>query len=315
MSSPPAMDPATVDFLRRTRTRGRQPLSGLSVEQARRFPSWFELLFGPAPRLATLCDVRIPALDGTTLQARLYADDPAPDALVVYFHGGGWVLGSVAAFEPYTALLAQRTGTAVLSVDYRLAPEHPFPTPVDDAEAALRFGAEQGQRLLGRPLRRLVVMGDSAGATLATVAARRLAATPALRGADLQVLVYPVTDAGFDTPSYRDFAEGYLLTADDMRWFWNHYCADHALRLAPDASPLRADDLHLLPPTLLFSAELDPLRDEGERYAERLRAAGVDCEMLRCPGVLHSFLAMANTLPAARGAFERICRSMRERLA
>ena len=308
------MDPATTDFLRRTRTRGRQPLSGLSVQQARQFPSWFELLFGPAPKLATLRELHIPALDGTPLPARLYADSPTADCLVVYFHGGGWVLGSVASFEPYTALLAQRTGTAVLSVDYRLAPEHPFPTPVDDAQAALRFGAEQGERLLGRPLRRLVAMGDSAGATLATVAARRLAAARDTRGADLQVLVYPVTDAGFDTPSYRDYAEGHLLTADDMRWFWNHYCADPALRLHPDASPLRSDGLHVLPPTLLFTAELDPLRDEGERYAERLRAAGVDCEMLRCPGVLHSFLAMARTLPAARSAFDALCERMRARL-
>ncbi|WP_018913254.1 alpha/beta hydrolase [Thiomonas sp. FB-6] len=309
------LDAATRDFLRRTRTRGRQPLSGLSVQQARQFPSWFELLFGPAPALARMRHLSVPALDGTPLHARLYADDPAADCLVVYFHGGGWVLGSVAAFEPYTALLAQRTGTAVLSVDYRLAPEHPFPTPVDDAEAALRFGAAEGARLLGRPLRRLVVMGDSAGATLATVAARRLAAAAGTRGADLQVLVYPVTDAGFDTPSYRDFAEGYLLTAADMHWFWNHYCADPSLRMDPDASPLHGDRLHVLPPTLLFSAELDPLRDEGERYAARLREAGVDCEMQRCPGVLHSFLAMANTLPAAREAFDQICRRMRERLA
>ena len=309
------MDPATTDFLRRTRTRGRQPLSGLSVQQARQFPSWFELLFGPAPELATMRSLSIPALDGTPLHARLYADDPAADSLVVYFHGGGWVLGSVAAFEAYTALLAKRTGTAVLSVDYRLAPEHPFPTPVDDAEAALRFASGQGERLLGRPLRRLVVMGDSAGATLATVAARRVAAAGDVRGADLQVLVYPVTDAGLDTPSYREFAEGHLLTADDMRWFWNHYCADPARRLDPEASPLRADGLGRLPPTLLFSAELDPLRDEGERYAERLREAGVDCEMLRCPGVLHSFLAMANTLPTARSALDEIVRRMRARLA
>jgi acetyl esterase len=309
------MDPATQDLLRRTRTRGRQPLSGLSVQQARQFPSWFELLFGPAPRLAIVRTLSIPALDGTPLHARLYADDPAADCLVVYFHGGGWVLGSVAAFEPYTALLAQRTGTAVLSVDYRLAPEHPFPTPVDDAQAALRFAAEHGERLLGRPLRRLVVMGDSAGATLATVAARRVAAARDTRGADLQVLVYPVTDAGLDTPSYRDYAEGYLLTADDMRWFWNHYCADPARRLDPEASPLRADALQGLPPTLLFSAELDPLRDEGERYAARLLEAGVDCEMLRCPGVLHSFLAMANTLPAARDALDEIVGRMRARLA
>ena len=309
------MDQPTLDLLRRTRTRGRQPLSGLSVEQARRFPSWYELLFGPAPRLAVMRDVRIPANDGTPLHARLYVDQPEADSLVVYFHGGGWVLGSVAAFEPCTALLARRTGAAVLSVDYRLAPEHPFPTPVLDADAALRFAAESAPSLLGRPLRRLVAMGDSAGATLATVATRRLARDASARSPDLQVLVYPVTDAGFDTPSYQQYAEGHLLSADDMHWFWDHYCPDPARRADPDASPLRTPDLSGLPTTLLYTAERDPLRDEGERYGLRLQQAGVDCRMLRCPGVLHSFLAMANVLPLAASASDTLCRDMREQVA
>ncbi len=309
------MDQPTLDLLRRTRTRGRQPLSGLSVQQARSFPSWYELLFGPAPELALMRDVRIATADGASLHARLYADDARADSLVVYFHGGGWVLGSVAAFEPCTALLAQRTGAALLSVDYRLAPEHPFPTPVLDAEAALEFAAAHAEQWLGRPLRRLVAMGDSAGATLATVATRRLARRAGARAPDLQVLVYPVTDAGFDTPSYREFAEGHLLGADDMRWFWDHYCPDAARRADPDASPLREPDLSGLPPTLLYTAELDPLRDEGEAYARRLQQAGVDCRMVRCPGVLHSFMAMARVLPLAGQAFDTVCADLRERLA
>lgn len=309
------MDQPTADLLRRTRTRGRQPLSGLSVEQARQYPSWYELLFGPAPKLAVMRDVRIPAADGTSLHARLYADDAHADSLIVYFHGGGWVLGSVAAFEPCTALLARRTGAALLSVDYRLAPEHPFPTPVLDAESALRYAAAHAEQLLGRPLRRLVAMGDSAGATLATVATRRLARRAGERVPDLQVLVYPVTDAAFDTPSYRDYAEGHLLSADDMRWFWDQYCPDVARRADPDASPLRAPDLSGLPPTLLLSAELDPLRDEGEAYGHRLQQAGVDCRIVRCPGVLHSFMAMANVLPMAASAFDSLCRDLRETLA
>ncbi len=308
------MDHATTDLLRRTRTRGRQPLSGLSVQQARQYPSWFELLFGPAPELAVIRDVRIAAADGTPLHARLYCDDPHADSLIVYFHGGGWVLGSVASFESYTALLAQRTGCALLSVDYRLAPEHPFPTPVRDAESALQFAAAQGAQLLGRPLRRLVVMGDSAGATLATVAARKRARLEGLRQPDLQVLLYPVTDAACDTPSYREFAEGHLLSASDMQWFWGHYCADPALRLHADASPLRAADLQGLPPTLLFSAEYDPLRDEGEAYGRRLQQAGVDCQVHRCPGVLHSFVAMAKVLPQAAAAFDAICDGLRLRI-
>ncbi len=321
MSQPPqaprarTLDQPTLDLLQQARSRGRPPLDGLSARQAREFPSWFELLFGPAPRLAVMRDVDIPGADGARLHARLYADRPDPDSLVVYLHGGGWVLGSVAGYEPYTALLAQRTGSAVLSVDYRLAPEHPFPAPLHDAQAALQYAAEQGASLLGRPMRRLVVMGDSAGAALATVAARKRATQVGLRQPDLQVLLYPVTDAGFDTPSYRDYAQGYLLSAADMRWFWGQYCPDPSLRADPDASPLRAADLSGLPPTLLFSAEFDPLRDEGERYGQRLQQAGVSCRVVRCPGVLHGFVAMARALPLAASGFDTICDGIRRHLA
>jgi len=124
------------------------------------------------------------------------------------------------------------------------------------------------------------------------------------------VLVYPVTDAGFDTPSYREFAQGHLLSADDMRWFWDHYCPDTAARRHPDASPLHATNLAGLPPARIFTAECDPLRDEGEAYGARLTAAGVDCQTMRCPGLLHAFLSMIHYSPNAARAFESIVQSL-----
>ncbi len=308
-------DAATRALLDAVRAQGRQPLHGLDVAQARSFPSWVRLLFGPAPQLARTAEVTLRGAGGAALHARLYVDTADADCLIVYFHGGGWVLGSVDDFDAYTAELARRSGCAVLSVDYRLAPEHPFPTPVDDADAALGDALAQADALLGRPLRRLVAMGDSAGANLVAAVARRRARRGEPRAIDLQVLLYPVTDAACDTPSYRAFADGYLLRASDMHWFWQHYCADPARRLHPDASPLRADDLGGLPRTLLFSAEFDPLRDEGEAYGRRLQAAGVDCTLVRCAGVLHSFVAMVNRLPAAAAAFDDVCRRLRAAIA
>ena len=303
-------DTPTLELLERVRTAGRKPFSACTAEEARAFPTLMKSLFGEGAEVAQVRDLTLPTPQGHPLSARLYVPEACNGDLIVYFHGGGWVLGSVADHHPFTATLAARTHAAVLSVDYRLAPESPYPGPVDDAIAALLQAGQAGELWLGRPLRRLIAMGDSAGATLATVAARRLRDLPGARPVDLQVLVYPVTDASFDTPSYREFAQGHLLSADDMRWFWNHYCPDTVARRHPDASPLRATDLAGLPPARIFTAECDPLRDEGEAYGARLAAAGVDCETVRCPGVLHAFLSMIPSSPNAALAFEQIVQSL-----
>jgi acetyl esterase len=305
------IDQATLDLLERVRLAGRKPFSACSAVEARAFPTLMKSLFGEGIDVPHVQDIAIPTPQGHTLAACLYSPGPQATRLIVFFHGGGWVLGSVADYGPFTATLAARTGAAVLSVDYRLAPESPYPGPVMDAIAALEHAGRLGAQWLGRPVRHLIAMGDSAGATLATVATRRLRDTPGARQVDLQVLVYPVTDAGFDTPSYRDFAQGHLLSAEDMRWFWDQYCPDVAARRHPDASPLRATDLAGLPPTRLFTAECDPLRDEGEAYGQRLFAAGVDCQVVRCPGVLHAFLSMIHYSPNAARAFDTIVRSLR----
>ncbi|MDR7093188.1 alpha/beta hydrolase [Hydrogenophaga laconesensis] len=305
-----SIDQPTLDLLDRVRMAGRKSFSACTAPEARAFPTLMKALFGEGEAVAQVRDVDIPTPQGHQVPARLYLPTQHDDRLIVFFHGGGWVLGSVADYGNFTATLAARTGTAVLSVDYRLAPESPFPGPVEDALAALDHAGQEGSQWLGQPLSRLIAMGDSAGATLATVATRRLRDTPGARQVDLQVLVYPVTDAGFDTPSYREFAQGHLLSADDMRWFWDHYCPDTAARRHPDASPLQATDLACLPPTRLFTAACDPLRDEGEAYGRRLKAAGVDCDVVRCEGLLHAFLSMIHYSPNAAQAFDTIVQSL-----
>lgn len=269
-------------------------------------------LFGPPPAESRCHHLTIESKDGFPIPARLYKPAGVAAGLIVFFHGGGWVLGSVDDYDPFTATLASESGFAVLSVDYRLAPEHPYPIPVHDACAAISFAAEHGAALTGEPLRKLVAMGDSAGATLATVATRHHRGTKGMRPVDLQVLVYPVAAAGFDTPSYREYRAGFLLTEQDMRWFWDQYCPDHELRKHPDASPSASVDLARMGKVLVLTAECDPLRDEGERYGRLLAAAGNACEVVRCEGLVHGFLALINYAPSARAAFEKITSTIRD---
>jgi acetyl esterase len=224
----------------------------------------------------------------------------------VYFHGGGWVIGTVAAYHPFTATLAQRTGCAVLSVDYRLAPENPFPAPLEDAQAAFRWAATEAEEKLGMRPPVLVAMGDSAGGNLATVASRLHNEGGGLQNVDLQVLAYPVTGHDFDTGSYREFAEGNLLTRNDMKWFWNHYLPDEVKRSDPNASPLHAMDLSKVPPGIVVTAGRDPLRDEGEAYGKRLQQAGVPTQVVRGEGLVHGFLSMINYAPSAGRAFDQM---------
>lgn len=300
------MDTEIEALLKHVLEAGRKPFWQGTPETARSGATLMRLLFGDAPHLARVEDLSFASADGTTIPARLYVPTPHTSGLIVFFHGGGWVIGSVADYHPFTATLAKRTGCAVLSVDYRLSPEHPFPLPVEDAVAALTFAAREGAGWLDTELRTLVAMGDSAGGTLATVGTRLHRRRPELKQVDLQVLAYPVTDADFSTESYREFENGYLLTRRDMQWFWDQYCPSADTRSDPDASPLRATDLAGLPAALLLSGGLDPLRDEGERYGHRLAEAGVPVEVVRCEGLVHGFLAMINYAPSAARSFERI---------
>ena len=228
------------------------------------------------------------------------ATEPCP--ALVYFHGGGWVLGNLDTHDSTCRALSRRTACVVVSVDYRLAPEHTFPAALDDCIAAVEWVADNAAELGVDPTR-IAVGGDSAGGNLtATVTL----ANRSRRGLELchQLLIYPVTDARRNTPSYKQNAEGYLLTADAMRWFWDLYLNEQSEGANPLASPLRAEDLAGLPPATVITAEFDPLRDEGEAYAEQLAAASVPVDSRRWDGVAHGFFAMEGSVAKAKEALD-----------
>ena len=278
---------ARAQYVRMIEARGVAPAPVGAVED-RTIP-------GPAGDLP----VRIyhPVLDAPTLPA------------FVYFHGGGHVIGNLDTHDAVARNLCNGGGCIVVSVDYRLAPEHKFPAAADDAFAAVRWCAAHGAEI-GIDPRRIAIGGDSAGGNLAAVAAlmARDAGGPAIR---LQVLVYPVADYACDTESYRTYADGYgMLDARSMRWFRDHYLRGEADRLDWRAAPLHAGDLSGLPPALVLTAQCDVLHDEGEAYAQRLRAAGVDVDYRDSAGMIHGFFTMAPAIDGAVRAQALVCGAM-----
>ena len=253
------------------------------------------------------------------LAARIYrpAGTSGPLPLLVYLHGGGWVIGSIATYHPFCCLLSRAAGILVASVEYRLAPEHPYPQAVEDALTALRWAAAQASKWGGDPAR-LAVGGDSSGANLAAVAANRFCAWPESPALRAQLLLFPVTDhpsAGH--LSYSENAIGYGLEAEGMRWFWEHYAPGVAPD-DPDASPLQAISLPTLPPTFVLTAEYDVLRDEGLAYAEKLKAAGVAVTHTHAPDMHHNFPVSPGTVgrfPQSSAAVAKIGTWLRATLA
>jgi acetyl esterase len=274
---------------------GAPPLWELTPGEARAGVAANAALIGAGPDVASVRDIVIPSQAGG-IPARVYSPSADAPGVVVYFHGGGWVIGSVDQWDASCRALAVASGCDVVSVEYRLAPEHIFPAAADDAFAAVVWVASVAGLAAGRPL---IVAGDSAGGNLATVTALRArdAGGPAIA---LQVLVYPVTDSDLDRRSYHEYAGTELiLNRGDMVWFWDHYAPDPDARVSPDAAPLRATDLAGLPPAYVITAEHDPLRDEGFAYAERLQAARVPVEHRHFGSQIHGFFTFVNLLDDA----------------
>ena len=246
------------------------------------------------------------------LRARLYRPlAPPPVATVVFFHGGGWVVGDIDGYDPQCRRLRDYTGAAILSIEYRLAPEAPFPAALEDAIAATRWAARNAKSLGGDPAR-LALAGDSAGGNLAAAVAQALRSEVAL-GA--QLLLYPGLDstglrsgeASQRFPSHEAFATGYFLTLERMKWYADRYVPNEDDRSDPRASPLRAPNLSGVAPAVIATAGFDPLRDEGRAYAAALRAAGVPVTSLEFASLVHGFFALASFSPGARRAARAAC--------
>jgi acetyl esterase len=247
------------------------------------------------------------------LSVRVYAGSKATNLpIVVFFHGGGWVLSSVDGHDAIARRIAARSDALVVSVEYRLAPEHPFPAPHEDCWAATTWLAAHGAEWGGDPTR-IAVCGDSAGANLAAGVAIRARDEGVLLA--LQALIYPCIDDRQDGyPSMGDNAEGYFLAASDMVWFWDHFVPD-AHRLDPRAVPARLHDLSGLAPAFVQTAEFDPLRDEGEQYGRRLLEAGVPTQVVRYPGVVHGFVTRWHAIARAERAHDDLAAALRTAFA
>jgi acetyl esterase len=303
------LDRDAAALLAKLQELGARPSAELGVLRARHSIASGTWMQGEREPVASVRDVLVDGAAGR-LPARIYHPDPASELpLVAYFHGGGWTAGSVAAADRPCRALANASGCAVVSVEYRLAPETPFPGGLLDCVAAVRWLARHGGEL-GGDAARLAVAGDSAGGNLAAATALMLREHGGPRLAH-QLLIYPCrAPPGADAryPSRRDNATGYQLTAADMEWFWEQYAADPRDQFA---APLLADHLRGLPPATIVTAGFDPLRDEGVAYAERLRADGVATELIEWPGTIHGFFWMAGELGAGRELIARAGAALR----
>ena len=288
------LDPKARAFLEWQRDSGQPRLFEQTPEEVRAGAGPLAELIGAGPAVEQVEDLTIP-VDGAAIEARRYRPAGA-HGTIVWFHGGGWVVGGIETSDAMCRMLAEGSRATVVSVGYRLAPEHPFPTPLEDCYAALCFLAEHE----AAPL---VVGGDSAGGNLAAVCALRARdrGGPELAA---QLLVYPVTDSDMETASYREHGDSELpmLGTREMTWFFDHYLPDGVDRTDPQVAPLRAPDLSRLPPAFVVLAEYDPLRDEVLRYAERLEESGVEVTLLRYDDQPHGFFGFVNIYPTGNVA-------------
>jgi acetyl esterase len=304
------VDRDTAAFLQALVERNAPPLTAGTPADARANAVEFRRRRGIDPvEIAVVEDIDIPTAEGP-IAARRYSHVERASAVLVFFHGGGWVLGDLDGHDALCRLLARDAEIEVLNVDYRLAPEHPFPAAFEDAFAATCWAAQH----LTAGRRPLIVAGDSSGGNLA--------ATVALRARDegspeiaLQILLYPILDHDLNTDSYKRMGEGFLLRRDDMAWFFDHYVPDASRRADPYVSPLRAPDLRSVAPAYIAVGGYDPLLDEAVAYARRLRDAGVQVVFKCYASLIHGFMSMPKAIPSTAKVIAEVIGDVRTLVA
>jgi acetyl esterase len=306
------LDPQMKAILDQAAAAGAQPFHTMTPAQARAaIDTMFQAFRGQPKEVAKVDDRKIPGPAGD-IPVRIYTPTGSgPFGALVYFHGGGWVIGNIETHDATCRQLTAGAGCVTISVDYRLAPEHKFPAGPEDCYAATKWVADNA-RSLNVGENRLAVGGDSAGGNLAAAVALMARDRGGPRLA-FQLLIYPATDCADDTPSQREFAQvspDYILSRADMEWFWGHYLGPND-KSNPVACPALAKSLANLPPAFVITAEVDPLRDEGEAYAEALRKAGVNVKLKRYNGVCHGFFSMASVIDIGRQAVADSCAELR----
>ena len=304
------LHPEAAAFLEQIARQKARPIDTIPVELTRRAAIIGNNPSPDPPELAKIENLTINGPDGTSLPIRIYVPlGSAPRGVCLYFHGGGWVLNNLDTHDDLVRRLAAQSGSVFVNVDYRLAPEHKFPAAIEDAFAALCWVHDHAAEFGGDP-ERIAVSGDSAGGNLAAVLClmSRDRGGPAIA---FQALIYPITDCDFERPSYRDNSEGYFLTRHEMIWFWNQYVSSPEQMRDPYASPLLAPSLSGLPPAAILTAEYDPLRDEGEAYAQALQDAGVEVKLHRYDGMIHAFIRRVQQFNVARHAIREFGEQIR----
>lgn len=305
------LDPEIAKFVDAWYALEMPPVETLSATEWRRL---YSTLSRPSTDHPVSSDDRRIAGPSGEIPIRVYRPtQTSPKGVFVYFHGGGWVVGSIKSHDDRCRQVSAGAECAVISVDYRLAPEHPYPAAVEDAYAATAWAANNREALGGEGAR-VAVGGDSAGGNLAAVVALM---SRDRGGPDLafQALVYPAVDHDLGRPSVIDNAEGYVLTRAAMQWYIDQYVPDVAQREDPYFAPILAESLEGLPPALVITAEYDPLRDEGNQYARRLEQAGVDTTLRCVDGAVHGFLGWTQGSALARASMGEICAALRRHLA
>ena len=303
------LDEATAGFLAQMAESGAKPLHEMTPAEARALTAGLGELFGPGPDMARVDNTTV---DGA-FPVRVLVPHGEPRGVIVWYHGGGWVIGTIDEADTLGRTLAERTACAVVLVDYRLAPEHRYPTAAEDSWAALRWVDSNIDDIAGSRVP-IIVAGDSAGGNLSAVVAQRAKREGGPEVA-LQVLVYPVTDCDLTRSSYVAPDNQLLLSRDAMIWFWDLYAPDPESRRNVDASPMREPDLSGLAPAVVLTAEHDPLRDEGEAYAARLSEAGVPVRHRRFDGQMHAFFTLVNVLPGSAEGIDYVVAAVNDSLS